>query len=74
MSYHDDKREIPSMGEHFWSEKVTERDRHHCKYCSRKTKTFILVEGWRGSTAPIQHMRCCWRCGCGLELLEKAAL
>lgn len=70
MIYHDDKRQIRGGSPHYWSEQVTEAHKHYCKYCYRKTDTFILIEGRIGSTVGEQHLRCCWECGCGLKVLR----
>jgi hypothetical protein len=68
--FQDDKRQLPSQGPDYWAEHVSEGHRHYCKYCYRKTETFILVEGRVGSTVAEQHLRCCWDCGSGLTVLR----
>ena len=72
MIHHDDKRQIPEVGSAIWSERISETKKHYCKYCYEETNTFILVEGWIDSTRAEQHLRCCWGCGSGLQILTKS--
>ena len=65
----DDLRQIPAFSDQLWSERISERSWHYCKYCERNTPTFILAEGRVGSVVADQHTRGCWECGSGLKLL-----
>lgn len=70
----DDKRHMPEFHPKIWSERQSEREWHHCKYCHRDVPTFLLTEGLVGNEEAGQTLRCCWECGSGLEQLEPRRL